>query len=333
MGNTSKIGRISSIKQEYTSENGVTLATSLSAKNYNRFPKTVAALTPFLERDNSRRTGLDENALYIRALESEGLVEEAAQERARVRGFLEHAMIVSGMSAEELGPRSDYYNKMYHEGFFRTAKAAAPYTLRDGENSFDMNDPVQCLTYYWLRVHPSIAPSYEAYTGNKHSLRCPRPLDCSFFVQDEEIETKIQYEKSTRINKAINQLDAMNPVRRLKIAKLLGLPVNFTSEDAVVYVELNNYIKDSASAAKSSNLTIYEGLIKMAEENVEIKYIVAEALDFGVYRVGKGGIIYKGAVEMAKSEEDLVNFLSNPGNQEELLAAKQEIDQKKAAIK
>lgn len=331
MGNENKVGKISPIAQEYSSEGGASLASSLTRAKKNRFPNTVAALTPFKEKDGTYRTGLDPDASYIKAMEQRGQVEEAAQERARVQGYLEHAMLISGIT--DLGPKSDYYSKIYHDGFFRTNLVASAYTLRDGVNTFALNEPSMALTYYWLRVHPFIAPSHEAYLRNHTSFRCPQPINCSFFVEDEEVQVQLAYNKSTRINKAINQLDSMSPVRRLKVARLLGLPVTFVSTDAVVYTELDKYIKDTSSSAGTTNLTLFENLVNMEDENLEIKFLVREALDFGVYRVGQGGIIYKGSVEIAKSESETVSFLSSPNNQEEFLAVKHELEQKKSVVK
>lgn len=330
MGNFNKIGKISPIKQEYVSEGGVSMAVSLSRAGLNRTPGTVQALTPFREKDGSYRTGLDDNAAYIRAMENEGRKDEADQERERVRGFLEHVKSISGI--DDLGPRSEYYTKMYHEGFFRTQKVASPFTLRDGINTFDLSDPFQAITYFWLRVHPTIAPSYDAYITNTRSFRCPLPLEAKWYIEEEEVQTKIAYTKSIRINKAIAQLDNMLPTKRLKIAKLLGLPVSHMSSDDIVYVELDQFIKAETGGTKTQNLTMFESMLNVADENLEIKYIVAQAIEYRIYTIGKGGIIYRGKTQMANSEDELVAFLSNPMNQEELLAVKVELEQKEKTI-
>lgn len=332
MGNTlKKIGKISPVRQEFRAENGDSLASSLTKAGKNKFPGCSEVLPPYREKDGSYRTGLDENAFYIKALESSGKTLEAEQEKEIVRGYLKHAQTITGI--EDLGPRSDYYSKMFHEDFRNTGRATRLLFLKDEKNLFDLNDPEQALIYFWARVHPQIAPSYEAHTNNLQSIRCPKPGQVKWFVEDEEVETKIAYSRAIQLNKAINKLTDMNPVKRMKVAKLLGLPVSYSTAEETVYTELDAFIKDTNTGGeKSANIQLFDKIADMAEASMEIQFLVRNAIELSVYRTGTGGIIYRGKTEMAKSEEDLVIFLSNPSNQEELLAIKAELAQKTGVL-
>src|SRR4029079_715097 len=82
-----------------------TLAGSLAENGYSRAPGCSILLCPHREQDGKFRTGLDEEALYIRKMPAE----EQAIEKARVKKLREELEYRSGIS---LGPRDDYYMKM-----------------------------------------------------------------------------------------------------------------------------------------------------------------------------------------------------------------------------
>ena len=56
--------------------------------------------------------------------------------------------------------------------------------LLDGDNIFDLSIPLQELAFSWLRVHPTIASSYQAWERGEY------PAETQFFVADEEIEKR-----------------------------------------------------------------------------------------------------------------------------------------------
>lgn len=311
-----KIGKISPIKKQHSTEYGQSLATSLAAQGFTRFPGTVDIKTPHKERNGEYRTGLDPNALYIKGLPKE----EQAQEIERVTALREELESMTGL---DLGPRSDYYAKM-----FQGEGARASYVkLIDGPNTFNLSDPTSAITYAWLRVHPEIAPSYSAWERGQSNTRCPKISDCQFFVDDYEYETEIAYKEKTLINKAINLLENMTPIRQLKVAKLLSLPISYNSKPEVVYNALDTYIKQGSTkhGKALSNVKNFNNISSIADENIEIRFNIKQALDFNIFRKGKAGKIMEGEVLIADSEEEAVEYFTNPKNQDDLLALKKKI--------
>lgn len=325
MDNLNSVGVISPIRKEFSDAGGPSMASSLSKQGMNMFPGTAIILTPFKERDGSYRTGLDPEAFYIKAMEKP-FPEEAEAEKKRVTAYRDR---VAGMTGLELGSRSDYYTKMFDTNMYGTPNVAVHLKLFDQKNTFNLRDVQAALTYYWARVHPDIAPSYNTWKENKPSARCPYPSQCKFFVEEFEVENALTYNQKTAINKAIASLENMNDVRQKKIAVLLGLPVGFSSTKEVVYNELDNFIKATTSVGTTNNVDKFNQVVQLQDAVFETKFLVKEAISTGVYRVAKFGKIFNGQIELANSEEDVVNYLLDPKNQEELLNLKEQVRQKR----
>lgn len=314
------IGKISPIKKQYSTEYGQSLASSLAQQGMTMVPGCFDIKQPYKERNGDYRTGLDPNALYIKAMPKA----EQEQEIARVTALKEELEAMTGL---DLSPRSEFYTKMYAPDTFGSSMRAVYVKLIDGPNTFNLADPMSAVTYAWLRVHPEIAPSYFAWERGQSSIRCPQISQCKFFVDDEEYETEIAYKDNTIINKAINGLETMSPTRQMKIAKLLNLPISYNSKPNVVYNALNKYLKEGTTkqGARLANVKSFNEIASMADENIDIRFSVKEAIDFNIYRRGKGGLIYEGDVLVGNDETEVVEFLSNPKNQEFYLALKKKI--------
>jgi len=319
------IGKISPIKKQYSTEHGQSLASSLAAQGYTRFPGTFDIKTPHKERNGEYRTGLDENALYIKGLPKEDQI----MEKERVRALKEELEQISGL---DLSSRSDYYTKMFRaeaEGI----KTASYVKLVDDPhgNTFNLADVDSAITYAWLRVHPEIAPNYSAWERGISNSRCPKISQCAFFVDDEEYESEVAYKENLAINSAISALDAMTPTRQLKIAKLLNLPLSYNTKPSVVYNTLNKYIKEASSKNTKmlSNVKNFNNISAMADENIEIRFNIKEALDFNIFRRGKNGKILEGEVLVADTEDEAIEYFTNSKNQDDYLALKKKIKEAK----
>lgn len=321
------IGKISPIQKKY-SDNFASIGSSLSKEGFNMFPGTYVTLTPYKEKDGTYRTGLDPEAFYIKAMEKTN-PDAAKAERERVIKFAEQAHMLTG--GADLSPRSDYYSKMFDSQLYDTGGVAKHLRLYDQANTFNLHEAQTALTYYWARVHPEVAPSYEAWSQNHADYRCPRPAQCKFFVEEEEVQTKIAYSQKTVINKAIASLEAMDDMKARKTAILLGLPVGYNSTRDVVYNEIDNFIKESERGGNvSSNVTKFNQTVQLAEETFEARFMIKEALVTGVYRVGKYGVIFNGQIELAKNEEELLSYLLDPSHQDDYLHMKEQVRQKRA---
>lgn len=318
-----KIGRISPIKRDISKAGGQSIGSSLSDKGYTMFPGTINGFVPYKERNGEYRTGLDPNALYIKKMPKE----EAEMERARVTAMREELEALTGL---DLSPKSEYYMKMW-DSHFNEEERALYVKLTDQSNTFNLNNPQAAITFAWLRVHPEIAPNFSSWEKGISSHRCPYISQCKWFVDDEEFESEVAYKQKTLINKAINSLEGMSPTRQLKTAKLLGLPVTYNSKPELIYNELDSYIKAADSKGKtSSNIRNFNTISQMADENLEIRFRIKEALDFNVYRLGKAGKIYEGETVIGDNEDEVIEYFSSPKNQDDYLALQKKIDNAKS---
>ncbi len=318
-----KIGRISPIKREYSKESGQSLASSLAEKGMSMFPGTIKGMVPYKEKNGSYRTGLDPEALYIKKMSPE----EGDKERARVKAMFDELTEITGL---DLSPKSDYYAKMFDNHFSDTERAQYV-KLQDSANIFNLSIPQQAITFAWLRVHPEIAPTFNAWERGLSTYRCPVVSACQFFVDDVDYQTEVTYKQNVLIDKAVNSLVGMTPTKQLKVAKLLSLPVSYNSTPEAIYNQLTGYIKSTdTKGRKSSNVTSFNAMAQMEDENLDMRFRIKEALDFNVYRTGKAGKIYEGETLIGDDEKDLIDFFSNPKNQDDYLALQRKIDNAKS---
>ena len=318
-----KIGKISTIKKDYNNSQLQTMQGGLSLKGLTRIPGTGVFKYPYKELDGQYRTGLDPKASYIRRIQ-DPLEKEMEIERViNLKAKLEEAL-----GDVDLGPRSSFWNyglstsndDMMH---------VQPVKLIDGDNFCDLSVPFQELAFSWLRVHPTIASSYQAWERGEFSA------ETQFYVADEEIENAVMFKKKQLINKAIVKFDSMTPERKKKVARLLGLPVTDDSKEEVVYNLVDNVLKQTefknGKYAGLSPVEIFNRFADMKENLLHIKDLVKQAIAHSVYRAKPNGKIYEGEYEVAKDEDDLVKFLADDDNQEELITLEQKLKTKKLA--
>lgn len=312
------IGKVSPIKKQYSTEHGQSLASSLATQGYTRFPGTVDIKTPYKERNGEYRTGLDPNAIYIKGLPKE----EQIMEIERVTALRDELQSWTGL---DLSPRSKYYTEMFRGD--EQENTATYAKLIDGPNTFNLSVPEHAIAYAWLRVHPLIAPNYSAWERGVSNSRCPKISECQFFIDDEEYESEIAYKENVAINSAISALDAMTPTRQLKVAKLLNLPLSYNSKPSIIYNALSKYIKEATTKNSKAlaNVKNFNNISNMADENIEIRFNIKEALDFNIFRKGKNGKILEGEVLVAESEDEAIEYFSNKKHQDDYLALKKKI--------
>jgi len=201
--------------------------------------------------------------------------------------------------------------------------------LMDGDNYFDFTNPFQELAFAWLRVHPTIASSYQAWE------RGEVPADTQFYVADDEIENAVIFKKKQLINKAIVKFDAMSPEKKRKVARLLGLPVTEDTKEESVYNQVDNLLKQTefknGKHAGLNPVEVFTRFADMKENLLHIKDLVKQAIAHSVYRLKPNGKVYEGEFEIAKDEDDLVKFLADEDNQDELLTLEGKLKTKKIA--
>lgn len=317
-----KIGKISSIKKAFA-KGLFSLESSLSDKGYDRFPGTYSMMLPFKEMSGKYRTGLDPDAGYLKKLSDE----VRALEMKRIIETKQRLEEATGL---DLGPRAPYYNLAAKGKDGQSIVKVGTVRLYQGDNLFTFEDPIQEITYLWLSVHPQIASSYKAYERGEYTSQT------QFYVNNEDIEQDQTYSKKVLVNKAVAELEDMTPEKKKKVARLLGLPVSDNTKESHVYNLLDSWIKQPdirVGEFKGQNpIALYNKLVGLDGKLLQVKDLVNQALTNSIYRVHKGGRIYEGAIEVAKSKEELAEYLYSDKGQEDFLALEDKLASKKTMV-
>lgn len=319
-----KIGKISTIKKEYNNSQLQTMQGGLAMKGYTRIPGTGVFKYPYKELDGQYRTGLDPQAAYIKRildpLEKEMEIERVTELKKKLE------LALGGI---DLSSRSKFWNYGLSTSIDDSLHVQ-PVKLSDGDNYFDLSLPLQEVAFSWLRVHPTIASSYQAWERGEY------PADIQYYVADDEIENKVMFKKKQLINKAIIKFDGMTPEKKKKVARLLGLPVSDDSKEEAVYNQVDNLLKQTEfKNGKYQGLNpieVFNRFADMKENLLHIKDLVKQAIAHSVYRSKPNGKIYEGEFEIAKDEDDLVKFLADEDNQDQLLTLEGKLKGKKIAL-
>jgi len=318
-----KLGKVSTIKKQYNSSQLQTMDSNLANLGMTRIPGTGVFKYPYKELDGKYRTGLDPDAGYIRRIQDPTEKELEIERVTELRDKLQQKL-----GDIDLGPRAKFWNYALSTGA-NDSLHVQPVKLLDGDNLFDLNQPLQELAFAWLRVHPTVASSYQAWERGEF------PADTQFYVVNDDIENAIVYKKKQLINKAIIKFDSMTPEKKKKVARLLGLPVTDETKEEVVYNQVDNMLKQSEM--KSGNfkglnpVEVFNRFADMKENLLHIKDLVKQAIQHSIYRVKPNGRVFEGEYEIAKEEEELIKFLADEDNQDELLVLEGKLKTKKLA--
>jgi len=318
-----KVGKISTIKREYNSSQLQTLQSGLAAKGMTRIPGTGVFKYPYKELDGKYRTGLDPEAGYIKRIQDPTEKELEIERVTKLRDKLQAAL-----GDVDLGPRSKFWNYGLSTGLNDSLHVKAV-KLLDGDNLYDLTVPIQELSFAWLRVHPTIASSYQAWERGEY------PADTQFYVVNDEIESQIVYKKKQSINKAIIKFDQMSMEKKRKVARLLGLPVTSDSKEEVVYNLVDNMLKQSevkSGSFKGLNpVEVFSRFADMKDNLLHIKDLIKQAIQHSIYRVKPSGKIYEGEYEVAMDEDELVKYLVDEDHQDDLIVLEKKLKSKKLA--
>jgi hypothetical protein len=311
-----KIGKISVIPKDYGSAAMPTMEKSLRERGHSRAPGTVLMRFPYREASGKYRTGLDEDAKYIKEM-PEGDLKEA--EKARVIALRKKLEEATGL---DLNPRSSYYNHLSKDTY-----KVSPIKLRDEDNIFNLEDPWQEITWCWIKSHPSIAHSLTAYNKGLY------PADTQFYVNDEDVESEVLFKKKKVINDAIIRFDGFSIDKRRKIARLLDLPVTDSTKEEVVYNLVDDFLKKSTVIGGVHKgrepVKVFAAYAGLPDAVLNIRNIVNVAFKEQVYREKEGGRVYEGELEVFKNKDELINFLLDDRNQRDLLELESKINARK----
>ena len=140
-----KIGKISVIPRDFSDSQVETMETSLMKKGKTRLPGTGVFKYPYKEISGKYRTGLDPDAAYILRIQDP---HERKLEKERVTELKKK--LEAALGGIDLSPHSkfwNYANSTSTDDF----QHIQPYKLTDGDNYFDLNNPIHELSFSWLR--------------------------------------------------------------------------------------------------------------------------------------------------------------------------------------
>lgn len=138
-----------------------------------------------------------------------------------------------------------------------------------------------------------------------------------FVLIDENNELADKVTRTMTRNQAIselNNLQVKNKEKLVKIAKyLFNLNAEFTVEAA--YVKLDEFI-----TSKTSNGETFLKTLKLDDEWIETTVLVKDSMNAGIIRRGEDQYYFNNAsgVKLGRTIEEIVKFLSNPDNQDQL---------------
>lgn len=324
-----KSGKIAPIRKDYSGAFS-TIDSSLAKAGYFRAPGTSRTFLPFKEISGKYRTGLDPEAPYLNRLsveEREAEIKRIKEDKAR----LEEALGMKGKGI--LDPTSDFWNfaasRAKLEAAYGSDIKVSPVKLGTSEEYFNFGpyDTMKEITWNWLRVHPDIAPSLEAWQRGEVSS------DIQYYVVNDEAENLQIYNRKKEINKAIVAFEQLSPSRKKQIGRLMGLPITESTTEEVVYNLVDSQLKETEfKQGKNKGLApirLFTDLLKMDADRIKVKDLVKQAINYNVYRIGQGGKITEGQLTIAASEEELVDHLLDDKNQVDLLALEKKLNIKK----
>lgn len=320
----SRIGKISVIKRDYSTSKVETIDKGLSSRGMTRVPGTGVYKYPYKELSGKYRTGLDPEATYIKRIQDPHEREIEIERVKKLKVKLEEAL-----GGIDLGPYSKFWNNSLSMST-DDKQHVQPYKLIDGDNFFNLDNPFTELAFSWLRVHPTIASSYQAWRDGLYDAAT------QFYVSDDDIENQIKFKKNQMVNKAISKLDSMSPEKRKKVARMLGIPVSDDAKEEFVYNQIDTLLKEisfrSGTYQGLSPIEVFTRFADMKDILLNVKDLVKQAIAHSIYRVKPSGKLYEGEFEIATSEEELVNWLMDDDNQEDLIMLEKKLKSKKIAL-
>lgn len=280
-----------------------TLEGSLYKEGYNFVPGTIKRFYPRVDSRGVIRTGLDENSIKIRAIESPEVREQEFEKVKSLRLYYESIL------DESLEPTSTFYDEIKETG----------YNLEDADNVFNLDNPRDAVNFYWLMETDMIARSLDDVESKKVDTTVVR-----FYVYDGEVETKSTFERKKRINSAIASLDTMSSLKRKKIQKLIGLGLSNMATEEEVYNSIDEFLRTPASGLGYDPIDKFNTILSYSEDMLDVKALVKDLVAENVVRV-KSGIVYEGEFVWAKSVEEFELMLADPKHTEEYDAFREKL--------
>ncbi len=163
------------------SDKEISLAGALAKEGRTKVPGSEYALTPVKDAKGNVITGIDENALSLSKIKDSQVLET---ERARLKALRER---LEGELNENLSPSSAFWLDPEY------GKANELFYLKDGENVFDMNNPMDVVNFNWLTNVPIIVRSLDELESGKID-----PTTISFYVYETDVQSTKEFQRRNK---------------------------------------------------------------------------------------------------------------------------------------
>lgn len=268
-----------------------TLEGSLFSEGHAFIPNTYRTFHPKFS-SGIMRTGLDPDAIKINAILDP---EAKKQERERISSLKAY---YEALLNEDLSPNSSYYDNIKENGV----------SLEDGDNIFNLANPVEAVNYYWIMETGMVANNISDLESGKLDPKIVR-----FYVHDSDEDTKKAFERKRRINEVKVMLDRMTNEERSQTAKLLGLAILPMSTVEEVYNILDDFLGKTVGSLGYDPIEKFKEVTSLPKEIKETRAFVQDLIKMNVVRLKKGSVV-EGNQVWAKDVTEFESFLLDKNN-------------------
>lgn len=161
----------------------------------------------------------------------------------------------------------------------------------------NLNDPIDAANWEWMQYSSKIAGSFKECQASNEAL---------FYVDDEESESRSEYDQSLEIAKAMRYVAEDTDDTIYSRARLLGF--DMSSEKPIV---VRQFLMKKAKKVESYRevLNVYES------SNLGVQLLYLKARDKDVIKLNNGAYMF-GNAPLGVSEEMVIAFLQDPLNRE-----------------
>lgn len=269
-----------------TQTTDITLSGALAREGRTKAPGTSYGVTPALDAKKNVITGIDENALSLFKIEDKATRDIEIARLKSIREKLEAEL------NESLSPTSAFWTDP-DEGMVNV-----PYYLKDGENVFDLNNPIHAVNYYWLSQLPIIAPSLEEVESGKLD-----PSTIAFYIYETDVQVSKDFQRKKKINEVVAILNGLGPVEIKKVAFLLNMKMPEKSTYEEIYNVIDTFLHQDKKFGTSDPIKEFERVAGYTPEILNIKLLIKQLLDERILRTS-GNSIMEASNVVAKSMED-----------------------------
>lgn len=273
----------------------------LEKEGRSKFPGCIDTIQPSRGRDGRWRTGLDENALHVLAIQDSTEREEKKASIIKLRTELEE---LTGLNLDAL---SEFWN-----GYF---------IKLDPNVVINLANPLDRIKYHVMLESDSVAPSLMDATRNADYR------SAKYYIAREFEEVGDRVAKRRRRDEAgASLLDIMKtPDKAIMIGNYLGLHINNNTPSDNVYDIFQTYLENDE---REGSIEKFLSACSKSPEEISTKIIFNEAFKLNVIRQ-RDGLFQRGNITMGRSPGDVLDFLSDIKNSAELLSIQEEIEMKK----